>query len=85
MLAQNAGVPGGAAAGDLGLGMGDQLQIQAEGEILERRKKLLAMTTQAQQGAAYGMLNAGTGLATGMGQLGGAAMALLNPGGLANG
>lgn len=82
MLPQNAGIPG-SAAGDLGLGLGDQLQMQAEGAILERRKKLLAMTSQAQQGAAYGMLSMGTGSTTGMGNAGGfAAQALLGTGGL---
>jgi hypothetical protein len=83
MLAQNATVPGSSAAGDLGMGMGDQLQMQAEAAILERRKKIMAMTTQAEQGAAYGALAAGTGMMTGMGNAGGfAAQALLGTGGL---
>ena len=83
MLAQNIGVPGGMAAGDLGLGLGDQLQLQAETEILARRKAMLAMSSQAAAGAAYGELNAGTGVNTGMGNAGGfAAKALLGTGGL---
>lgn len=78
MLApQNLGVPGSPAAADLGLG--DQLQAQAQAAILERRKKILAMTTQAQPSAAYGILAGGTGLNSGLGNMGVAAQTLIGP------
>ena len=80
---KNMSVPG--AADDLGGGLGDQLQSQVEAQILERRKKILAMATQAQQGAAYGALSGGTGLTSGLGNMGFAAQALLGQGGLASG
>src|SRR5579872_7482235 len=80
VLPQNAGVPG-SVSNDLGLGLGDQLQQQTEAAILERRKKLMAMASQAQAGAAYGDLTAGTGLMNGMGNIGQASKALLGMGG----
>lgn len=82
MLDQNIGVPGSPSGG---LGLGDQLQAEAESQILERRKAIMAMTTQAQSGSAYGMLGVGTGLNTGLGNMGFTASNLLNPGGLSNG
>lgn len=64
----------GSAAGDLGLG--DQLNSQAEAEILERRKRMLAMANSPL--SAYGVLN--SGLQSGTGNLGTAWQALMGAG-----
>jgi hypothetical protein len=76
IAAQNIGIPGQAAT-DLGGGLGDALKEQAQAAILERRKKILAMTTQAQPSAAYGILAGGTGLNSGLGNMGVTAASLL--------
>jgi hypothetical protein len=65
----------GAGAGDIGLG--DALQNQTEAEILERRKRMLAMVNSPL--SAYGVLN--SGLQSGVGNLGSAWQALMGPGG----
>lgn len=74
---QNIVVPAmGSASGDLGLG--DALNNQAEAEILERRKRMLAMANSPL--SAYGVLNAGQ--ASGVGNLGSAWQSLMGPGSL---
>lgn len=68
---QNIVVPAmGSASGDLGLG--DQLQSETEAQILERRKRLLAMANSPL--SAYGVLN--SGIQSGTGNLGTAWQAL---------
>lgn len=70
MLAQNLSPAG------QDLGLGDQLNNQAQAEILARRKKGLAVANQPP--AAYGALGLGSGLNNGSA----AVQALLGQGGL---
>lgn len=78
-LAKNASVPGSSAAGDLGVGLGDNLQSQASAEIIARRKKALALGNQVP--AAYGALAMGTSLNSGAGNTSFAFKALMGQGG----
>lgn len=62
MNVKNMSVPG-AAAADLGLG--DILQNQTEAEIVERRKKMLAV--EQQKPADFGALGMGSAMSLGLG------------------
>ncbi len=78
IAAKNATVPGSVSAG-LGLGQGDDLMMQVEQQVLERRKRVMAVP--GQQPAAYGAVGLGTSLQPGAGQLGPAVLGLLGQGG----
>lgn len=75
---KNADVPGSVSAG-LGLGQGDDLMAQVEAQILERRKRVMAVPGQAPP--AYGAVGLGTSLQPGGGGLGPAVLGLLGQGG----
>ncbi len=78
IAAKNAVVPGSVSAG-LGLGQGDDLMQQVEQQILQRRKRIMAVPGQAP--AAYGATGMGTSAQPGAGGMSPAILGLLGQGG----
>ena len=78
IAAKNADVPGSVSAG-LGLGQGDDLMMQVEAQILERRKRIMAVPGQAP--VAYGATGIGTSPLPGAGGMSPAVLGLLGQGG----
>lgn len=78
IASKNATVPGSVSAG-LGMGQGDDLMMQVEQQILERRKRIMAVP--GQQPAAYGAQGFGTSPQPGAGGMSPAVLGLLGQGG----